>query len=453
MNNLTSFTPRASLATIGLQMSRMKIWQTVERNVDIKQKVIKYTPLEKLMDAFQNILAGGHGIVEVNTRLRPDDALQRAFGRKGCAEQSTISTTLSACTEENVNQMRQALKEIFMAHSQGYQHDYNRKWQVLDADITGMPAGQKGENVTKGYFSGKKGCRGRQLGRVTASQYNEVVVDRLYSGKKQLETCLQELVELAEQVMNLDRIKRQRTIIRVDGGGGRDDDINWLLERDYQIMAKVKNYQRTNKLHKSVETWYEDPKNNKRQVGWVKSPHSYERETRQVAIRNRTKEGKWQIRVLVFNMNDSTLFRLAHQLFPKKPTDLEIMLTALYAYDLRGGGVETSFKESKQGLGITKRNKRNFYAQEMLVLLAQLASNLIIWVRNQMVPHVPLWQKYGLRRMVRDVFQIPGKIIMDDQNRIIQITLQQSHCLASSFLSSISSSLARDDLLLNLGKI
>ena len=36
--------------------------------------------------------------------------------------------------------------------------------------------------------------------------------------------------------------------------------------------------------------------------------------------------------------------------------------------------VETSIKDSKQGLGITKGNKRNFHAQEMLVLLAQLAT-------------------------------------------------------------------------------
>jgi hypothetical protein len=49
--------------------------------VQIRQKVIKHKPLDKLLDAFINILAGGHGMVEVNTRVRPDEALQRAFGR------------------------------------------------------------------------------------------------------------------------------------------------------------------------------------------------------------------------------------------------------------------------------------------------------------------------------------------------------------------------------------
>jgi hypothetical protein len=59
------------------------------------------------------ILAGAKGMVEVKKRVLPDMALQRAFGREGCAEQSTIQDTLNASTEENVKQMREALAEIF----------------------------------------------------------------------------------------------------------------------------------------------------------------------------------------------------------------------------------------------------------------------------------------------------------------------------------------------------
>lgn len=69
--------------------------------MQIEQKVIKYTPVEKLQDAFINIMAGGHGMVEVNNRVRPDAALSAAFGRNGCAEQSTVSETVNACTESS----------------------------------------------------------------------------------------------------------------------------------------------------------------------------------------------------------------------------------------------------------------------------------------------------------------------------------------------------------------
>ena len=58
------------------------------------------------------------------------------------------------------------------------------------------------------------------------------------------------------------------------------------------------------------------------------------------------------------------------------PTSVVSIWSAVYAYDLRGGAVETAIKGSKQGLGITKRNKKSFHGQEMLLLLGQLAYNL-----------------------------------------------------------------------------
>jgi hypothetical protein len=120
---------------------------------------------------------------------------------------------------------------------------------------------------------------------------------------------------------------------------------------------------------------------------------------------------------------------------------------------LRGGGVETSIKSSKQGLGLTKRNKRNFHAQEMLVLLAQMASNLITWTRNEMARHVSSWQAFGSLRMVRDLFQIPGKIQIDVQGRILKITLNRDHIYAARFLAGIAPALSGDDLVLNLRQI
>lgn len=75
------------------------------------------------MHVFINSLAGGLGMVEVSTGVRPDKGLQRVFGRDGFAEQSVIGDTLDACTEEKVDQMHGAMKAIYRAHSQGYGHD------------------------------------------------------------------------------------------------------------------------------------------------------------------------------------------------------------------------------------------------------------------------------------------------------------------------------------------
>ena len=68
----TTFSSRGSLVIVGLLMRRKGIWAVVEKLVHIKQKAVEHKPLDKLLDAFINILAGGQGLVEVNTRVRPD---------------------------------------------------------------------------------------------------------------------------------------------------------------------------------------------------------------------------------------------------------------------------------------------------------------------------------------------------------------------------------------------
>ncbi len=306
--------------------------------------------------------------------------------------------------------------------------------------------------MTKGYISSKRNVRGRQLGRVIATLYNEIVIDRLYNGKTQLQSSLRALVLAAEDVLELNGLRRKQTILRVDGGGGKDEDVNWLLRRRYAVLVKVKNWRRAAKLAASVETWHTDPKTGDRQAGWVQAPHSYVCPTRQLAVRTR-KEGKWHHWVIVFSLSDQQVFYLLHQSLPKTLTSEQLLFAALHAYDMRSGGVETSNKGSKQGLGITKRNKRSFAAQEMLVLLAQLAYNLLTWVRIRLAPTTPSLRAYGPLRLVRDLFHIPGKVLLDAQGQVLAIMLSAAHSLALPFRQAISPLLAGDEMSLILGQI
>src|SRR5438034_11585996 len=133
------FSPAASLAALGVKLSQLDLFGPIRSGVHIRQKTIKHTPVDKLYDAFISLLAGAHGMVEINTRLRTDPALQHAFGREACAEQSVVQQTLDACTDENVTQMQQALDEIYRGHSAAYRHDYWGTYQILDIDMSGMP--------------------------------------------------------------------------------------------------------------------------------------------------------------------------------------------------------------------------------------------------------------------------------------------------------------------------
>jgi hypothetical protein len=120
-----------------------------------------------------------------------------------------------------------------------------------------------------------------------ASWYDEIVVDKLYNGKHQLDSSLPELVLEAEKALNLDKSRRRRTILRVDGGGGSDENIRWMLESGYHLILKTKNWRRAVKLASSVTTWHLDPKVPDREIGWATCPHPYSRPTRQLVVRKR----------------------------------------------------------------------------------------------------------------------------------------------------------------------
>jgi hypothetical protein len=232
------YTPRATLCALGLKVRSLKLFETIAEHVRIRQKTIRHTPIEKLQDAFIAILSGAHGLCEVNTRVRADAALQRSFGRSACAEQSVVQEALSACTGENVRQLEEAVDAIFRAHSRAYRHDHRRGLLLLDVDLTGLPCGKSAEEARKGYLSGYGVRRGRQMGRVMASAYDEAVADRLYPGNLQLHDTLPHLVEALEQTLELDEAKRRRTVLRIDAGGGSMNGVNWLLRRGYHVHCK-----------------------------------------------------------------------------------------------------------------------------------------------------------------------------------------------------------------------
>ena len=453
MTEYTGFSANASLALIAEWTKSNQIWEALTAQVRIRQKTIKHSPSEKLKDLLVNIWAGGERVSSINNVLRTDEGLQRLFGRHVCAEQSVISETLNAVSSENIVQMTRFLQSTYHQHGLTYRHKYAKHWLLLDADLTGMRAGKTAEGSEKGYFSGKRNGRGRQVGRVYASQYDEILAEQLYTGKVQLEASLQELVEMTENLLNSTENERKRTVLRVDGGGGTDKNIDWLLRRGYWLLIKVKNWQRTQKLVKSVKTWHSLPELPRHDVGWVEKPHAYAKATRQFAVRWPNEKGGFHYCVLVFNLTDLMLFQVAGRVRPKHYTEQELFSAIMKAYNLRSGGVETSIKNSKQGLKLNKRNKKRFHAQHLLLLLAQLAYNIAAWSRNQLAKHSKTIASFGMLRLIRDAFHISGKIHYDEHGKVHLIILNQSHQLANAFLATWHAYYARDDLSLILGKI
>lgn len=453
MTTTRRFSPRASLAAVGLKLRQLDVFGPIRQTVTIAQKTVKHTPAQKLYDAFITMLAGAHGLVEINTRLRSDSALQAAFGRAACAEQSVVQETLDACTPENVAQLEQAVDTIYRQHSQGYRHDYGRSWQILDADMSGLPCGPKAAFATKGYFAKQRNRRGRQLGRVVASRYDEIVVDRLFPGQTQLTTALQPLVLAAERTLELDAPKRARTILRVDAGGGSLAEVNWALQRGYQVHGKDYSTRRAATLAASVTAWVDDPRTAGRQAGWVTTPATpYVRPVRRIAVRCQKKNGDWGVGVILSTVDPREVILLTNQPIDRLDDPAAVLLAYVYFYDQRGGGCETANKGDKQGLGLTKRNKKRFAAQQVLMLLGALAHNTLIWARHWLTPRCPALARYGLLRLVRDVGQISGFLVLTPAGQIVAVVLNHAAPLATGVATALGALLAPDSVAVSLGQ-
>ena len=263
--------------------------------------------------------------------------------------------------------------------------------------MTGRPCGKKAKFASKGYFAKQRNRRGRQEGYVIGTWYEEIVVERLFDGKTQLNKALRPLIEASEQVLELDERKRQRTILRIDFG-------RWQCRR-HQLGAGTR-------LSGAWQGLFGCPRQDPggecdrmdhrpllisdRQMGWVTlETDLYCRPVKRIAVRCRKKNGQWGYGVILSTLAPQDVLLLTGGYEQEIEDPKAVLLAYVNFYDQRGGGVEIEIKEDKQGLGTTKRNKKRFEAQQVLIQLEALAHNVLIWARQWLAPHCPKIARSG----------------------------------------------------------
>jgi len=283
-------------------------------------------------------------------------------------------------------------------------------------------------------------------------EYEEVVVDRLFAGNVQLISALQPLVEAAETTLGLSEAKRARTMIRVDAGAGTLDDLNWLLARGYEVVAKEYSGRRVVRLAKTVLEWAQDPVWSERSFGWVSEPPTgYVRPGKPHcrALPQTRRHLRWT-RVLICSLEASQVLTVLGLPRSQATDPVAVLQAYVTFYDQRGGGIETSLKGDKQGWGLTKRNKKRFEAQHLLVLLGSLAHNVVVWARSWLA--VPQVSHLGILRMVRDVFHVSGFLCFDASGSLVEIVLNQGSRLAHLLIHSLRELLTPLSIVVNLGE-
>jgi Transposase DDE domain len=388
----------ASLCALGAHLRHIGFFVPIEDAVHIRQKVCKYRPIQKLEMVCVSLLAGATTVAQTGTTLRVDPALQQAFGLPGCAEQSVLAETLNAATDQDVADLRGAVETIIRQHSQVRQHDFAQALLVLDLDLSPLPTRMQGEGVERGYLGRNRAKTGRKLARVRAAG-GETLWEELYRGRTvEALAIVQAAVAAAERLLELTeeteavRARRGRVDWRLDSGWGSDAVLNWLLERGYQVTAKIKSSSRVRKLVRPITVW-QPTSSPGREVAVAPTPVALARPTQQFAVRTpSTKQaGGYQYAIVLTSRSD-----------------LDGGGTVDH-YDDRAA-IEADLKGDKYGLGLGVLRKRKLAAQRILLLLEQLAHTVLLWGRTWLAAGVPRLAQLGIVRLVREVWAIPGRV-------------------------------------------
>jgi len=431
----------ASLCLLGSYLQSRDFFRPLETHVHLHQKALKYTPVQKLEMLFVSLLAGAKAVSHTNWTVRPDPALYQAFGLPGCAEQSVIADTLDAATEADLAALRAAMTDLFETYSQARRHDFRQEVLVLDVDLSPLPASAQAEGSERCYMGRCRSKTGRKLVRVRAAQYQETVWEEVRAGRTaESLAVLQTVLAQAEQRLGLAgdsaevQAKRARTEIRLDSAWGSDRVITWLLARGYQITGKFKSSQRVRKLVQGIEEWQETSSPG-REVALVKRPVPFARPLAQYAVRTPSTEkaGGYYYAVLFTSL-------------VQRP-----MQAVVIDYDGRAG-MEADLKSDKRGLALAIIHKRRWVAQTVVVLLIELAHNVLVWARGWLAPTAPHLVHYGIVRLVQEVWAVPGRVKLAGR-QVQRVRLRRVHPQARNVCSGFRPLLALSQIRVFLGQI
>ena len=104
-------------------------------------------------------------------------------------------------------------------------------------------------------------------------------------------------------------------------------------------------------------------------------------------------------------------------------------------YDARGAAEVEQFCNDKSRLSLAMRRKQALLAQHALVLLTDLAHNLLADFQRQVLVDTPM-RNWGPKRIVRDLLQMPGQLLFDGP-QLKSIFLSAAHPYADCMVEHL----------------
>jgi hypothetical protein len=134
---------------------------------------------------------------------------------------------------------------------------------------------------------------GRNTLRCTASHYRAMLHATWLRGKASAVPAFKTTRGALETHLRGTRERRQRLVLRLDGGLGTTEVLHWWRSRGSQVVAKSSHSGRVRQLRQALGPW-QPPSRPGREMAAVLRPHRFCRATRQGGIRTPKEKGGYQ---------------------------------------------------------------------------------------------------------------------------------------------------------------
>jgi DDE family transposase len=242
------------------------------------------------------------------------------------------------------------------------------------------------------------------------------LVSLLSPGNQTRQACRRPTVATVERVLGWTPAPRRHTVLRLDGGFGTDANCNWALWHGYQVLGKGYSGTRAKAFARAVPRW-EERRPGERWIAPAPTPLRDDRRTQTAVLKWKSEKGTYGHSLWTTSLLESSLGELAEA-------------------DEDRAAIEAEIKADKGGLQVHRRRKQRLAAQEALVLLTDLAHNLLAWTRDWLFHDSP-FADAGIYRMVKELLPIPGKVLVEE-GQIVKLRLKTSHPLAKPMLACLT---------------
>ena len=237
------------LAAVGHFAQEIGLPTAFRQFIYLKQKQIRYDPVDKLLTFFVSLVDGCGYTSDINQRLKPYPALARAWDLIEFAGQNAVNGTLHALKPEHLQQIEHVFQFLFERNSLARQQSPQVPL-IVDIDTKGItvsPRSRRFEWAEGGYFPGSRNQKGLQFSAAfIGANFREVLGGHLAPCYAHVTHGLPAILQLVENRLGQpprrgDLLKQHARLLQAQAKAQleRADVSDRQVERAYEHLGKI----------------------------------------------------------------------------------------------------------------------------------------------------------------------------------------------------------------------